>query len=69
LPVYGPVWSSNPFVSPEQRVAAQFADACEPGNIVPERDQQHAKASFVETGLQSFDLGTLAGTVDAGETY
>lgn len=69
LPVYRPVWSSNPFVSVEESVAADFADAREPGNIVPERDQQNAKASFVQARLKRFDLGTLAGTVDARETY
>jgi hypothetical protein len=50
-------------------VAAHFADAREPGSIVPERDQQNAKASFLQARLKRFDLGTFAGTVDAGKTY
>ena len=69
LPVYGFVWSPNPFISLEQSVAAHFADAREPGNIIPKSDQQDAKASFLQARLKRFDLRTLAGPVDARETY
>ena len=52
----------------EESVSGRLPDAGQPRNIVPESDQLHAQASLFEPGAKTFDLGALAGSIDARET-